>query len=60
MEYMCLHLYIILVYLQCIYFVQIKDWEYIEANVFEGVHNTHLSEEAFKIANTTQYQVLVW
>ena len=42
MEYMCLHIYITLVYLQCIYFVQIKDWEYIEANVFEGVHNTHL------------------
>ena len=60
MEYICLHLYITLVHLQWIYFVQIKDWECKEANVFEGVHNIHLSGEAFKIANTTQYQVLVW
>ena len=60
MEHMRVHVYITLVYLQWIYFVQIKKWEHIEANVFEGVHNTDLSEEAFKIANTTQYQVLVW
>ena len=60
MEHMRVHVYIALVHLQCIYFVQIKDWEHKEANVFEGVHNTHLPEEAFKIANTTQYQVLVW
>ena len=60
MEPMRVHVYIALVHLQWIYFVQARDCEHIEANVFEGVHNTDLSEEAFKIANTTQYQVLVW
>ena len=42
MEHMRVHVYITLVYLQWIYFVQIKDWEHKEANVFEGVHNTDL------------------
>ena len=57
MEYMRVHVYIALVHLQWVHFVQASDWKLA---IFEGVHNTYLSEEAFKIANTTQYQVLVW
>ena len=40
MEYMRVHVYIALVHLQWVHFVQARDWKLA---IFEEVHSTHLS-----------------
>ena len=44
-EHMRIHVYIALVHLQWVHFVQARD---CKLAIFEGVHNTYLSEEATK------------